>query len=87
MPPRNRAARSGPTPVSFQPLPRCLGDYRHRGVRDAPFHPNGEELFATSHYRNSGLGLVFVFALLMSGLILYETSSIVHGGETNYIMA
>lgn len=25
--------------------------------------------------------------LLMSGLILYETSSIIHGGETNYIMA
>ena len=27
------------------------------------------------------------FILLMSGLILYETSSIIHGGETNYIMA
>lgn len=25
--------------------------------------------------------------LIMSGLILYETSSIIHGGETNYIMA
>jgi modulator of FtsH protease len=25
--------------------------------------------------------------LLMSGLILYETSNIIHGGETNYIMA
>jgi modulator of FtsH protease len=23
----------------------------------------------------------------MSGLILYETSNIIHGGETNYIMA
>jgi modulator of FtsH protease len=27
------------------------------------------------------------FVLLMSGLILFETSNIVHGGETNYIMA
>lgn len=27
------------------------------------------------------------FVLLMSGLILYETSNIVHGGETNYVMA
>lgn len=27
------------------------------------------------------------FVLLMSGLILYETSNIIHGGETNYIMA
>lgn len=27
------------------------------------------------------------FILLMSGLILFETSNIVHGGETNYIMA
>lgn len=26
-------------------------------------------------------------ALLMAGMILYETSNIVHGGETNYIMA
>jgi modulator of FtsH protease len=23
----------------------------------------------------------------MSGLILYQTSSLIHGGETNYIMA
>lgn len=47
----------------------------------------------------AGLGAVFfeiqslslavssVFVLLMSGLILYETSNIIHGGETNYIMA
>lgn len=28
-----------------------------------------------------------IFILLMSGLILYQTSAIVHGGETNYIMA
>ncbi len=28
-----------------------------------------------------------VFVLLMSGLILYQTSEIIHGGETNYIMA
>ena len=46
-----------------------------------------------------GLGAIFfemptlslavsaMFVLLMSGLILYETSNIIHGGETNYIMA
>jgi len=28
-----------------------------------------------------------MFVLLMGGLILYETSNIIHGGETNYIMA
>ncbi len=28
-----------------------------------------------------------MFVLLMTGLILYETSNIIHGGETNYIMA
>ena len=28
-----------------------------------------------------------MFVLLMSGLILYETSQMIHGGETNYIMA
>jgi modulator of FtsH protease len=27
------------------------------------------------------------FMLLMSGLILFETSNIIHGGETNYVMA
>ena len=28
-----------------------------------------------------------MFALLMAGLILFETQQIVRGGETNYIMA
>ena len=28
-----------------------------------------------------------VFILLMSGLILFETSNIIHGGQTNYIIA
>lgn len=27
------------------------------------------------------------FVLLMTGLILYQTSQIIHGGETNYVMA
>jgi modulator of FtsH protease len=47
----------------------------------------------------AGLGAIFfempmlslavssAFVLLMSGLILYQTSSLIHGGETNYIMA
>ena len=47
----------------------------------------------------AGLGAIFfqmpglslavsaMFVLLMSGLILYETSNIIHGGETNYVMA
>jgi modulator of FtsH protease len=47
----------------------------------------------------AGLGAVFfempglslavssMFVLLMAGLILYQTSNIIHGGETNYIMA
>jgi modulator of FtsH protease len=46
----------------------------------------------------AGMGAVFfempglalavsaMFVLLMAGLILYETSNIIHGGETNYIM-
>lgn len=33
------------------------------------------------------LGVSAMFVLLMSGLILYETSNIINGGETNYIMA
>lgn len=47
----------------------------------------------------AGLGAIFfsmpalslavsaMFVLLMSGLILFQTSQIIHGGETNYIMA
>jgi len=33
------------------------------------------------------LAVSAMFVLLMAGLILFETSSIIHGGETNYIMA
>jgi modulator of FtsH protease len=33
------------------------------------------------------LAVSAVFVLLMSGLILYQTSSIINGGEANYIMA
>lgn len=33
------------------------------------------------------LAVSAMFVLLMSGFILYETSNILHGGETNYIMA
>lgn len=47
----------------------------------------------------AGLGAIFfempglslavssMFVLLMGGLILYQTSQLIHGGETNYIMA
>ena len=47
----------------------------------------------------AGLGAIFfavpalaltvsaAFVLLMTGLILYQTSQIIHGGETNYVMA
>lgn len=33
------------------------------------------------------LAVSAMFVLLMSGLILYQTSEIIHGGEKNYIMA
>jgi modulator of FtsH protease len=33
------------------------------------------------------LAVSAMFVLLMAGLILYQTSQIIHGGETNYIMA
>lgn len=40
-------------------------------------------------FQMPGLSLAVssMFVLLMCGLILYETSNIIHGGETNYIMA
>ena len=33
------------------------------------------------------LAVSSIFILLMSGLILYQTSEMIHGGESNYIMA
>ena len=33
------------------------------------------------------LGVSAMFVLISSGLLLFETSQIIHGGETNYIMA
>ena len=33
------------------------------------------------------LGISSLFALLMCGLILFQTSAIIHGGENNYVMA
>ncbi len=33
------------------------------------------------------LAVSSMFVLLMAGLILYQTSQLIHGGETNYIMA
>jgi modulator of FtsH protease len=33
------------------------------------------------------LAVSAMFVLLMSAMILYQTSEIIHGGETNYIMA
>ena len=46
----------------------------------------GASLFG---YQFSGMQLAFSagIVLLMSALILYQTSEIIHGGETNYIMA
>ena len=34
-----------------------------------------------------GFLMVGILIAFMAGLILYETSNIIHGGETNYIMA
>ncbi|HSJ47606.1 MAG TPA: Bax inhibitor-1/YccA family protein, partial [Gammaproteobacteria bacterium] len=44
---------------------------------------------AAFFFNMPGLALAVstMFILLMSGLILYQTSQIVNGGETNYIMA
>ncbi len=44
---------------------------------------------AAFFFEMPGLSLAVsaMFVLLMAGLILFETSQIVNGGETNYIMA
>ena len=42
-----------------------------------PLDPKHSSLAASSR----------LLVLLMSGFILFETSNIIHGGETNYILA
>jgi len=39
------------------------------------------------HMPGLSLAVSAMFILLMSGMILYQTSEIIHGGETNYILA
>ena len=39
------------------------------------------------YFSGAALSVSAIFVLLMSGLILYQTSEIIHGGEKNYIMA
>jgi modulator of FtsH protease len=54
-------------------------------------HPGGlpGSALAPDLLQHAGLALAVstMFVLLMCGLILYQTSEIVNGGETNYIMA
>jgi modulator of FtsH protease len=39
------------------------------------------------YFQPLALGISAMFALLMCGLILYQTGEIVNGGETNYVLA
>jgi len=61
-----------------------LGGYLMVGILVAFLAGIGALVF---HIPALSLAISTVFILLMSGLILYQTSEMVHGGETNYIMA
>ena len=61
-----------------------LGGYLMVGILVAFLAGIGALVF---HIPALSLAISAVFILLMSGLILYQTSEMVHGGETNYIMA
>ena len=39
------------------------------------------------HMIGLSMAVSVMFVLLMAGMILYQTSAIIHGGETNYILA
>ena len=59
-------------------------------ARNVPVHLSKREIFfGAMFFQIPALSLAVsaMFVLLMSGLILYETSNLIHGGETNYIMA
>ena len=61
-----------------------LGGFLFAGILVAFLAGIGAALFSMP---SLSLAVSAMFILLMSGLILYQTSEIIHGGETNYIMA
>lgn len=61
-----------------------LGSFLMVGILVAFFSGIGALLFGIPAL---SLAVSAMFVMLMSGLILYQTSEIIHGGETNYIMA
>ena len=61
-----------------------MGGFLMVGILVAFFAGLGAILFEMAAL---SLAVSSMFVLLMAGLILYETSNILHGGETNYIMA
>lgn len=61
-----------------------LGGFLFAGILVAFLAGIGAAIFSVP---SLSLAVSAMFILLMSGLILYQTSAIIHGGETNYIMA
>lgn len=61
-----------------------MGGYIMVGVLVAFLASIGALIF---HIPALSLAVSAMFILLMSGYILYQTSNMIHGGETNYIMA
>ncbi len=61
-----------------------LGGFLFAGILVAFLAGLGAVLF---HMPGLSLAVSAMFMVLMAGLILFETSRIVHGGETNYILA
>ncbi len=61
-----------------------LGGFLFAGILVAFLAGLGAIFF---HMPGLALAVSAMFMVLMAGLILFETSQIVHGGETNYILA
>ncbi|CAG1772014.1 partial Modulator of FtsH protease YccA, partial [uncultured bacterium] len=61
-----------------------MGGFLFAGVLVAFFAGIGAALFSLPLL---SLAVSAMFILLMAGMILWETSNIIHGGETNYIRA
>ena len=61
-----------------------MGGYIMVGILVAFLAGIGALIF---HLPSLSLAVSAIFILLMSGYILFQTSQMIHGGETNYIMA
>ena len=91
-PPTRRPAAAQPQRVQLCLVVEAFAHNRRRRFAPrAPCTPDANQFSRFAEVRHAipmlSLAVSAMVVLLMSGMILWQTSDIIHGGETNYIMA